>query len=674
MAIYHFSASIISRGKGQSAIASASYRSGERLEDERTGEVKFYKRDVEPEAMILTPEHAPEWTKNRERLWNEVEKIEKNHNSQLAREINIALPVELSKDKQRELIQEYVQEQFVNKGMVADVAIHRDDVNNPHAHVMLTVRPFDENGEWGNKKRKEYKLDKNGEKILKPNGTPDYKTVSLTDWDKKQTLENWRDQWSNYVNRSLEREGVKERISHLSNEARGLDTLPTKHEGYKVRAMEDRGVQTEIGDYNRTVKEYNQAVVDLQSYREEKQALEKEMARKQEERQTVERFNTPTERHHLQETSKLLNTDKLTIPTIQARQQQLNKLEDRLNNNSQYLRWKDQSFKEAKDHYKWIHSYEQRIQESQQKIENINWLNPLKIKENRTFKQELDNRISRFKDDIKYHDEKLNYYRDKLDFKDETAFKHKEHTYQEERPGLLEKNQNQRKRLSYERDTLQKAEKALENRVVRQVASKYPEHPEMAYMSFKTAKNIIDLSKQNGNQFIPIEKVKQVIDQGNQSIKTLEKNIQRIHHYRSRLERAEGYLNQYEKHQETVDKYENNVFWKGKMTVSKSAKQEYQDAVDQRDHYKNLMEKDGVTSRADFEQQVDKLSQVEPRVPEFTEKIESYTEGLSLFRAVMQGIEQASRQMEMSQKMRQPQQQRRRGKIRNNSLEWEIGD
>ena len=127
MAIYHLSMQIISRSKGQSAVASASYRSGERLEDERTGETKFYKREVQPETMILAPSNSPEWVKDRGQLWNAVEQIEKRKDAQLAREINIALPIELSKDQQKELIQDYVQKEFVNRGMVADIAIHRDD-------------------------------------------------------------------------------------------------------------------------------------------------------------------------------------------------------------------------------------------------------------------------------------------------------------------------------------------------------------------------------------------------------------------------------------------------------------------------------------------------------------------------------------------------------------------
>ncbi|MDQ0216864.1 ATP-dependent exoDNAse (exonuclease V) alpha subunit [Oikeobacillus pervagus] len=156
MAIYHFSAQMISRSKGQSAVAAAAYRSGERLKDERTDERKSYKREMKPETMILAPSHASEWVQNRNRLWNEVEASETRKNSQVAREINIALPRELSKPEQIELIRGYVQKEFIEQGMIADVAIHRDDQENPHAHVMLTTPEISEEGftvknrDWNN--------------------------------------------------------------------------------------------------------------------------------------------------------------------------------------------------------------------------------------------------------------------------------------------------------------------------------------------------------------------------------------------------------------------------------------------------------------------------------------------------------------------------------------------
>lgn len=641
MAIYHFSAQMISRGKGQSAVASAAYRSGERLEDERTGEVKFYKREVQPEAMILAPSNSPKWVQDRQRLWNEVEKSETRKNSQLAREANIALPRELSHDQQRELIRDYVQEQFVNKGMIADVAIHRDDKENPHAHVMLTTREISKDG-FGKKNR---------------------------EWNDRKQLEQWREQWSEFANRSLEKEGVQERISHLSHKARGLEQLPTVHLGYVAHEMEKRGVETERGNINRERQEYNQLVVDLQKYREEKQALEQEMTRKQQQKQQIKRLFTPQERVQLQEASKLLKANP-TLSKVNERVQQLDKWEKRLDTNYQYLNWKSQSFKEAGEHYTWIDSFKHRIQEEQQKIENINWLNPLKLKENRSLKEQAENKIERLQNDIKSHDEKLNYYREKLDFKDEKEFKNKENQFQSEQPIAMEQNKKQRRQLKNERDTLQKAEQVIQRGFVRQLASNYPERPEMAYMSFSDAQKLHQLNENQG-KVVPVENIEKFVTTRKQEIQRLQNEISRVDQYYSRLQRAESYLQNYEKHQAIVEKYENNPFLKGKMLVSKSAKQEYDNAVTARNNYHDYMKKEGISGRIDLEKQTDILSKMEAKVPEFKGQIQSQEKGMGLLNAILKGVEQAGREMQIAQKRQQQQAKgKNRGKKRTHT--WEI--
>jgi len=257
MAIYHLSVNTISRGKGQSAIASAAYRSGERLHSERYGKDNFYSREVQPETFILKPEHAPEWTLDREKLWNGVEEVEKHSRAQLAREINIALPVELTREEQRQLTEEYVQENFVDEGMVADVSIHRDDLNNPHFHVMLTMRPFTENGEWGKKQKKVYVLDEDGNKIKTENGNIKSETIKMTDWDSKERLNVWRKSWADMTNDYLERKGLSERITEKSYAEQGIDQEPTIHEGYVARKMEKQGKISERCEKNRQIKKEN---------------------------------------------------------------------------------------------------------------------------------------------------------------------------------------------------------------------------------------------------------------------------------------------------------------------------------------------------------------------------------------------------------------------------------
>jgi hypothetical protein len=671
IAIYHFSAQVLSRGKGQSAVAAAAYRSGDKLHDERAGEEKFYRREVTPDSMILAPSNSPEWMKDRERLWNAVEKAENRKDSQLAREINIALPVELSNGQQKELIRDFVQKEFVDKGMIADICIHRDDSNNPHVHVMLTTREIMGDG-FGKKNR---------------------------DWNNKELLNQWREEWSNYANKSLEREGVQERISHLSHEARGLEQLPTVHLGYVASEMEKRGIETPQGDINRDRQEYNGLVVDLQKYREEKQAIEAEKARQielvperssaqdlvekfrreflgdtkneKEQQSKVEqknqRFNTSAERDDLQNARKYLKADP-SLPKIVERRQQINKWSERLSNEEQFHLWKNQTINEVATQYKSIAYNQGRIQEQQQKLEQINWLNPLKFKDNRTIKEHAEGVISDCLNQINRHDEKLNYHREKLGFETEIEFKQVQAKYETERPGLIETNQSQRQQIDHELDALRSAEDALKNGFVRQVASNYPKQPEMQYMSYETAHKLDDVNRR-AKKVMPIEVIKEFTTNKHQEINQLKDKVSYADHYSSRLYRAENYLKDYEKHRDIAEKYEKTPLLKAKMLISKSTKYEYERAVTARDSYENHMKREGITGRTDFEKQSKIFEDMQVRVPEFNGQIKIAQSGLSILDAVIQGIEQAGREQE--RKTRQQQQQRGKGKKRQNRWDME---
>ncbi|KAA8371711.1 nickase [Leuconostoc carnosum] len=232
MAIFHMNFSNISAGKGRSAIASASYRSGEKLHSDMEGKNYFYARDVMPETYILAPDNAPEWVNNREILWNKVEEKDRRSNSRYAKEFNVALPVELSDIEQKELLLNYVQNTFVNEGMVADVAIHRDHPENPHAHVMLTNRPFNEDGTWGLKSKRENILDEKGNKTYTGNSRfPRARKVWLVDWDKKGKVEQWRKEWAKSVNHVFEQKNMPDRISEKTLDEQGIDGVATQHVG-----------------------------------------------------------------------------------------------------------------------------------------------------------------------------------------------------------------------------------------------------------------------------------------------------------------------------------------------------------------------------------------------------------------------------------------------------------
>lgn len=267
MAIYHCSIKIISRGKGKSAVAAAAYRSGENLTNEYDGITHDYTRKggvVHTE--ILLPDHAPAVYADRSVLWNAVEKIEKAKNAQLAREIEIALPHELTREQGISLVREYVKEQFVSAGMCADIAIHDKNDGNPHAHVMLTIRPIEKDGTWGAKQKKEYILDKDGNKIYDPKKRS-YKCRSIpaTDWNEQTKAEEWRGAWAEICNQVLEQNGHTERIDHRSYARQGIDQIPTVHLGVAAFQMEKRGIRTERGNLNREIEVTNRRLRQLKA-------------------------------------------------------------------------------------------------------------------------------------------------------------------------------------------------------------------------------------------------------------------------------------------------------------------------------------------------------------------------------------------------------------------------
>ncbi|KIS08728.1 MobQ family relaxase [Streptococcus equi] len=264
MAIYHLSIKIISRGKGKSAVAASAYRSGEKIKNEYDGIVHdFTRKGGIAHTEILLPQNSPKEFANRSVLWNSVEKIEKSKNSQLAREIEIALPKELNREKQINLVREYVKENFVKVGMCADIALHDKNDGNPHAHILLTMRPLNKDKTWGAKSRKEYILDKNGEKVKLKNGNYKTRKIDTVDWNEQEKAEQWRKAWSDITNKYLEENSIKEKVDHRSYERQGIEQIPTIHLGVSASQMEKKGIVTDRGNINREIRHQNKILREI---------------------------------------------------------------------------------------------------------------------------------------------------------------------------------------------------------------------------------------------------------------------------------------------------------------------------------------------------------------------------------------------------------------------------
>lgn len=266
IAIYHCSIKIISRGKGKSAVAAATYRSGEKLINDYDGIVHDYTRKSGiTHTEILLPSHAPPEFSDRNTLWNSVEKIEKSKNSQLAREIEIAIPKELSEEQQIELVRQYVTDNFVSVGMCADFAIHDKKDGNPHAHIMLTMRPLEQDGQWGAKSKKEYITDENGERVKLKNGNFKTKKFNTVDWNEQDKAELWRSAWAELANKYLEQNAISERIDHRSFARQGIDKIPSIHLGVAASQMERKGIETERGNLNREISLTNKILAEIKA-------------------------------------------------------------------------------------------------------------------------------------------------------------------------------------------------------------------------------------------------------------------------------------------------------------------------------------------------------------------------------------------------------------------------
>ena len=313
MAIYHLEAKIVSRGAGRSAVAAAAYLSCSKILNDYDGIQHDYtrKKGLAWQEVFL-PEFAPSEWKERSVLWNAVEENEKTKDSRLAREFVVALPIELSEAQWEKLLSDFISDTFVADGMCADVAIHdpHPPGHNPHAHIMLTVRPLDEKGNWKYKTQKEYLCVKNGEE--QGFTADEFKTAQTEGWEKQyqykvgrkkvylppseaenhgyeraskhpkstkfgrqnpiaerwnseEQLVLWRAAWADVTNRHLETAGHEERIDHRSHADRGLTAQPTIHEGVVARALEKKGIVSDRCELNRQIKADNALLRELKT-------------------------------------------------------------------------------------------------------------------------------------------------------------------------------------------------------------------------------------------------------------------------------------------------------------------------------------------------------------------------------------------------------------------------
>lgn len=173
------------------------------------------------------------------------------------------MPKELSREKQIELVREYVKENFVKVGMCADISLHDKNDGNPHCHIMLTMRPLNEDKTWGAKSKKEYILDKNGEKVKLKNGNYKTRKIDTVDWNEQEKAEQWRKAWADITNKYIEENSIQEKVDHRSYQRQGIEQIPTIHLGVSATQMEKKGIATDRGNINREIKHQNMILREI---------------------------------------------------------------------------------------------------------------------------------------------------------------------------------------------------------------------------------------------------------------------------------------------------------------------------------------------------------------------------------------------------------------------------
>ena len=258
---------IISRGKGQSCMASCAYYSGEKKYSEyeccwkyphsSSSRVKWVE--------VMLPPNAPRAYADPQTLWNAVDAAETSVNAQTARSMLFALPRELTDEQNLALVRDFCQKEFVDKGMVCNFFYHDKGDGNPHVHIMLTLRAMDENGKWLPKSKNVYALDENGNRIRAPNGSWKRVKVNTVDWNERKYGEIWRQDWATAQNAAFKAAGRMERVDMRSLERQGVeDRLPQKHLGPTASALERKGISSERGDENRKIISVNEMLASFQ--------------------------------------------------------------------------------------------------------------------------------------------------------------------------------------------------------------------------------------------------------------------------------------------------------------------------------------------------------------------------------------------------------------------------
>jgi hypothetical protein len=456
-----------------------------------------------------------------------------------------------------------------------------------------------------------------------------------------------REQWANYANQALEQAQSKERITHLSHENRGLEVLPTIHLGHVAHDMEKEGKQSERGQINRERQEYNQAVIDLQTYRRQKEAHVKKM--KEKEKQFS--FSTDIEKTYIQKAASFLNQKVISLDNILKRQEELRKMSDRHDPIERHFHVQQQQFLNVSNYYDLVRDLNREIKQNEKKVDELKGsLNPFKLKENNMMKRRHLDKISDLESNKSSYESSIQKYKESLRFSSEEEFYERYTEFSQQKENRLHQIKYEKQQIQVETKALLQAEEAIKMAKIREVSSHYPDLKTSGkYLSYENALKLekhVDMAKKTP---VTLDVIEKAIKNQEDDLYKLKKDLKILQTEKDHLNEIKNQVTRLEKTEKELDKLNNSPSEAAKRLVSKKARQHYEELQREANHYRDNLKEKGYKGSEDLSKRQGEIKGLEKNVVPHIEKeikvkehtIETIT---SIFDAIQQATQTEERQ------------------------------
>ncbi|MED4261528.1 molybdopterin-guanine dinucleotide biosynthesis protein MobA, partial [Priestia aryabhattai] len=441
-------------------------------------------------------------------------------------------------------------------------------------------------------------------------------------------------------------------ITHLSHGNRGLEVLPTIHLGHVAHDMEKKGKQSERGEINRERQEYNQAVIDLQAYRRQKEAHVKKM--KEKEKQFS--FSTDIEKTYIQKAASLLNQKAISLDDILKRQEELRKMSDRHDPIERHFHVQQQQFLNVSNYYDRVRDLDREIKQNEEKVDELKKsLNPFKLKENNMMKRRHLDKISDLESNKTSYENSIQTYKESLRFSNEEGFYERYKEFSQQKEDRLHQIKYEKQQIRVETKALLQAEEAIKTAKIREVSSHYPDLKTAGkYLSYENALKLekhIDMAKKTP---VTLEVIEKAIKNQQDDLYKLKKDLKIFQTEKDHLDNIKNQVTSLEKAEKKLDTLSNSPDEAAKRLVSKKTRQHYEELQHEANHYRENLKEKGYKGLDDLNKRQAEIRGLEQNIiPTIEKDIKVKEHVIETVSGIFDAIKQAVRTQEQAQQRHQ---------------------